>query len=63
MNDEYAPEQGVPNPAIKQMRDLLRVARAARILEAEYDYFNNDLPGVWDELTEALKEVEHQLDA
>ena len=34
-----------------------RVVRAARTLDAEYDYFNNDLSHVWDELEAALVDL------
>ena len=36
---------------------LERVARAAKILEADYHCFDNSLPDVWDELEAALADL------
>ena len=36
---------------------LERVARAAKILEADYHCFDNSLPDVWDELETALADL------
>ena len=40
-----------------EVAKLERVARAAKILEADYHCFDNSLPDVWDELEAALADL------
>ena len=58
---EYGTNPGVPNPAIKQMKDLLRVAKAAKELWSMSYYEREQYHAALNEFANALKEVEYLL--
>ena len=49
--------RGLVDECADEAAKLERVARAAKILEADYHCFDNSLPDVWDELEAALADL------